>query len=151
MRRGATGRPLVSSIHPGHPAIRETLAEGGRASTVLDGWITVLEASDARPLVRLENVPVTIAGVSRSNTRNALEAASAALAIGLPERAVASGLRTFVLDPERNPGRANLVEWTAWIVVIDYAHNEAGMEGWSSSATACGARGARSGSRSAPP
>ncbi|HEU4527556.1 MAG TPA: cyanophycin synthetase, partial [Actinomycetota bacterium] len=63
------------------------------------------------------------------NTRNALEAASAALAIGLPERAVARGLRTFVLDPERNPGRANLFGWGGRIVVIDYAHNEAGMEG----------------------
>ncbi|HEU4450539.1 MAG TPA: Mur ligase family protein, partial [Gaiellaceae bacterium] len=129
MRRGATGRPWVCSIHPGHPAIRETLAERGRASIVLDGWITVLERSDARPLVRLEDVPVTIAGVSTPNTRNALEAASAALAIGLPERAVARGLRTFVLDPERNPGRANLFGWNGRIVVIDYAHNEAGMEG----------------------
>jgi len=129
MRRGATGRPWVCSIHPGHPAIRETLAERGRASIVLDGWITVLERSDARPLVRLEDVPVAIAGVSTPNTRNALEAASAALAIGLPERAVARGLRTFVLDPERNPGRANLFEWDGRIVVIDYAHNEAGMEG----------------------
>ena len=39
---------------------------------------------------------------------NAMQAASAALAVGLPERAVVKGLRTFVLDPERNPGRANL-------------------------------------------
>jgi len=60
---------------------------------------------------------------------NAMQAASAALAIGLPERAVARGLRTFVLDPERNPGRANLFELDGRIVVIDYAHNEAGMLG----------------------
>jgi len=128
MRRGASGRSWLCSTDPDHPALREVLAEGGRATTVLDGWLTVLDGSETRPLVRLEDVPVTIAGVSTPNVRNALSAASAALAIGLPERAVVRGLRTFVLDPERNPGRANLFELDGRIVVIDYAHNEAGME-----------------------
>ena len=129
MRRGATGRPWLCSTDPDHPALREVLAEGGRATTSLDGWLTVLEGSDARPLVRLEDVPVTIAGISSPNVRNAMSAASAALAIGLPEHAVVKGLRSFVLDPERNPGRANLFELDGRIVVADYAHNEAGMIG----------------------
>ncbi|HEU4356553.1 MAG TPA: Mur ligase family protein [Actinomycetota bacterium] len=129
MRRGATGRPWLCSVHPGHPAIRDVLAGGGRATTILDGWIAVLDRADSRALVRLEDVPVTIAGVSTPNVRNALAAVSAALAIGLPDRAVERGLRTFVLDPERNPGRANLFVKDGRIVVIDYAHNEAGMEG----------------------
>ena len=55
-----------------------------------------------------------------------MAAAAAALAIGLPERAVVKGLKTFVLDPERNPGRANLFTLGGRIIVIDYAHNEAG-------------------------
>ncbi|MGH2557264.1 MAG: glutamate ligase domain-containing protein, partial [Actinomycetota bacterium] len=42
---------------------------------------------------------------------------------------VAQGLRTFVLDPETNPGRTNLFELDGRIVVVDYAHNEAGMAG----------------------
>ncbi len=58
---------------------------------------------------------------------NAMQGASAALAIGLPERAVVRGLRSFVMDPDRNPGRANLFELDGRIVVLDYAHNEAGM------------------------
>ena len=60
---------------------------------------------------------------------NAMQAASAALAIELPERGVVRGLRTFVLDAERNPGRANLFELEGRIVVLDYAHNAAGMDG----------------------
>jgi cyanophycin synthetase len=129
MRRGSTGRPWLCSVDPDHPALREALGEGGRATTVLDGWLTVLAGRDARPLVRLEDVPVTIAGVSTPNVRNALGAVSAALAVGLPERAIVRGLKTFVLDEERNPGRANLYELDGRVVVIDYAHNEAGMEG----------------------
>jgi cyanophycin synthetase len=96
----------------------------------LDGWMTVLDGSSSRPLVELIDVPVTIAGVSRHNVMNAMQAASAALAIGLPERAVVKGLKSFVTDPERNPGRANLFELDGRVIVVDYAHNEAGMRGF---------------------
>jgi cyanophycin synthetase len=129
MRRHATGRPWVFSLDPEHPAIRVTLANGGRATTVLDGKLTWLEHHHVHPLVAVIDVPVTLAGVSRINLQNAMAAASAAIAIGLPDRAVVRGLKTFVLDPERNPGRANLFGLDKRIVVIDYAHNEAGMEG----------------------
>jgi cyanophycin synthetase len=129
MRRVSSGRVWLFSLDSDHPAIRTVLAEGGRALTVLDGRITALERSSARPLVRLEDVPVTIAGLSSHNIQNAMAAAAAALAIGLPERAVARGLRSFVLDPERNPGRANLFSLDDRVVVVDYAHNEAGMMG----------------------
>jgi len=129
MRRVATGRSWLCSLDPWHPAIRDTLADGGRATVPLDGWMTVLDGSSSRPLVQLIDVPVTIAGVSRHNVMNAMQAASAALAIGLPERAVVKGLKTFVTDPERNPGRANLFELDGRVIVVDYAHNEAGMLG----------------------
>jgi len=39
------------------------------------------------------------------------------------------GLRTFVLDEKANPGRANLYAYEGRTVVIDYAHNEAGIRG----------------------
>ena len=130
MRRVATGRSWLCSLDPWHPAIRDTLADAGRATVPLDGWMTVLDGSSSRPLVELIDVPVTIAGISRHNVMNAMQAASAALAIGLPERAVVKGLKTFVTDPERNPGRANLFELDGRVIVVDYAHNEAGMLGF---------------------
>src|SRR3990172_8101106 len=91
--------------------------------------MTIFERSAARALVRLIDVPMTIAGISSPNVMNAMQAASAGLGIGLPERAVVKGLRSFVLDPERNPGRANLFGLDGRVVLIDYAHNEAGMKG----------------------
>jgi len=130
MRRVATGRPWLCSLDPWHPAIRDTLAEGGRATVPLDGWMTILDGSTSRPLLELIDVPVTIAGISRHNVMNAMQAASAAIGIGLPERAVVKGLKTFVTDPDRNPGRANLFELEGRVVVADYAHNEAGMLGF---------------------
>jgi cyanophycin synthetase len=129
MRRTASGRTWLFSLDPRHPALRETLAERGRATTVLDGTIVWMDGPAVHLLVDLDRVPVTLNGLSRIYTQNALAAASAALAIGLPHRAVARGLRTFVLDPVRNPGRANLFVLDGRILVLDYAHNEAGMEG----------------------
>jgi cyanophycin synthetase len=84
---------------------------------------------EPHPLVALDRVPVTLAGLSSNNVQNALGAAAAALGVGLAERAVVKGLRSFVLDPETNPGRANLFELDGRVIVVDYAHNEAGMAG----------------------
>jgi hypothetical protein len=121
MRRGATGRTWLCSLDADHPAIREVLAEGGRATVPLDGRITVLERDRADALVPLVDVPVTIAGVSSHHVMNAMQAAAAGLAVGLPRAAVVRGLRSFVLDPERNPGRANLFSCDGRVVVVDYA------------------------------
>jgi cyanophycin synthetase len=130
MRRVARGRSWLFSLDPNHPAIRSVLNENGRGITVLDGTITVLERGrEPYPLVALDRVPVTLAGLSSNNVQNALAAAAAALGVGLPERAVAKGLRSFVLDPESNPGRANLFELDGRVILVDYAHNEAGMAG----------------------
>jgi cyanophycin synthetase len=129
MRRVATGRPWLFSLDPGHPALRDALAEGGRAMTVLDQTIVWIEGHRVHPLLDLERVPVTLAGISGINTQNALAAAAAGLAAGLPPRSVARGLRSFVPDPRVNPGRANLFSLDRRLVVLDYAHNEAGMDG----------------------
>jgi len=130
MRRLAAGRPWLFSLDADHPAIRTTLAEGGRAISVLDGALVVMTSGrQGHRLLPIEDVPVTLAGISSRNLSNAMGAAAAALGAGIPEEAVVEGLRTFVLDPERNPGRANVFEVDHRVVVIDYAHNEDGMRG----------------------
>ena len=130
MRRQAAGHPWLFSLDADHPAIRGTLAEGGRAISVLDGALIIM--SPRRPVHRLlpvEDVPVTLAGISGHNLSNAMAAAAAALGVDIPEDAVIEGLRSFVLDPDSNPGRANVFDVDGRVVVIDYAHNEDGMRG----------------------
>ncbi|MFC4784956.1 Mur ligase family protein [Nocardioides sp. MAHUQ-72] len=129
MRGVIKAQPWVFSRDPDSPAIREVLNAGGRATTVIDGWVSVLApASDPDPLVELVDVPMTLAGLSRFNVENTLAAASAALAIGIPREVVVEGLRTFRPDPEHNPGRMNFFSIGDVSVVIDLAHNEAGLE-----------------------
>src|SRR4029078_2058141 len=62
------------------------------------------------------------------NVENTLAAASASLAIGIPRAMVIEGLRTLLPDAEHNPGRMNMFSVHEVSVVVDLAHNEAGLE-----------------------
>jgi cyanophycin synthetase len=141
MRGVIRARPWVFSRDPDSPAIRETLNDGGRATTVIDGWVAVLTPGrDPDPVIVLTDVPMTLAGLSRFNVENTLAATSAALAIGIPREAVVEGLRDFRPDAEHNPGRMNFFtvpvagtgdgtgDGGSASVVIDLAHNEVGLE-----------------------
>jgi cyanophycin synthetase len=130
MRKGARGRPFLFSTDPSHPAIREALSEGGRAITVLDGWLVIFgKGSAVRRLVALKELPVALAGIATHHVQNAMAATAAALGIDLPEQAIVQGLRSFVQGSATNPGRANVYTLDDRVVVVDYAHNEAGMVG----------------------
>ncbi|HET7533355.1 MAG TPA: Mur ligase family protein [Nocardioidaceae bacterium] len=129
MRTVVRATPWVFSRDADSPALREVLADGGRATTVMDGWLTVLlPDADPDPVVEVVDIPMTLAGLSRFNVENALAAASAALAVGLPRDAVVEGLTSFRPDPQHNPGRMNFFSLGEVSVVIDLAHNEAGLE-----------------------
>ncbi len=135
MRLGTKAQIWVFTRDPDSPSARSVLDAGGRVTTVLDGWVAVLEAgADARPVVEVADVPMTLAGLSRVNVENVLAVASAALALGFTPEQVAAGLTAFS-PGEDNPGRMNI--WTVQVgagsdrgaasVVVDLAHNEAGL------------------------
>ncbi len=128
MRTSTPARPWVFTRDPDSPSVREVLAVGGRATTLIDGWVTVLDGGRADPLVEVVDVPMTLSGLSRFNVENALAAASAALAAGIDAEHVVTGLRSFLPDAEHNPGRMNFFTLGQVTVVMDLAHNEAGLE-----------------------
>lgn len=134
MRAVTRATPWVFTLRADSPAVRESLDAGGRAITVLDGDITVLGSGpDPDRLVSVLDVPATLSGLSQHNTANALAAAAAALGLGLPRNAVIEGLRTFAPDERLNPGRMNAytmrsADGGAITVIVDLAHNEAGLE-----------------------
>ena len=118
----------VFSLDPDSPSLRAVLAEGGRGMTVLDGDVVVLRPdADPEHLVPVVEVPVSLAGLSRHNLANVLAASAAALAVGLTTGDVVRGLRSFQPDPSDNPGRMNLYTLRGVTVIVDLAHNEAGL------------------------
>lgn len=134
MSTSIKARPWAFSLDPDSPALRSALSGGGRAITVLDGDVVVLApGADPDHVVRVVDVPVTLSGLSEHNIANALAATAAAFGLGLPRNAIVEGLRTFAPDPSHNPGRMNvytlpLPTGGSVSVIIDLAHNEAGLE-----------------------
>lgn len=130
MQRRTRAHVYAFSLEPSSGRVERVLEEGGRAA-VLDGDVLMLLAAGRRPrrLAPAAELPVTVAGISRFNIANALAAAAACDALGLSAARIAGGLRSFAQDSAANPGRLNLFERDGIFVVIDFAHNEAGLAG----------------------
>ncbi len=133
MRHVVRASPWVFSRDADSPAIREILNErDAPPPSSTGGSRSSSPNADPDPLVELVDVPMTLAGLSRFNVENTLAAASAALALGISRDRVVEGLRSFRPDAEHNPGRMNFFTMPRGdgeiSVVMDLAHNEAGLE-----------------------
>ncbi len=107
--------------------VRRHRGRGGRAYLVRDG--TVIEANGEKEtrIVEVARVPITIGGLARHNVANALAAAGGARGVGATIAQVRDGLIDFAPSAERSPGRLNLFRLGARVVIVDFAHNEAGV------------------------
>jgi cyanophycin synthetase len=107
--------------------VRRHLAGGGRAYLVREGWLGEAEGDRWRKIANLASVPVVLGGIARHNVANALAAAGAARAMGATLAEVGNGLRSFRPTTEDSRGRLNVFRDASRVVVIDFAHNEAGV------------------------
>jgi cyanophycin synthetase len=109
------------------PVRRVVAGSGGRGYVVRDGWMVELEGDEARQIVEVGRVPITIGGLARHNVANALAASAATRGLGATIEEVREGLLDFRPTTDRSPGRLNLYRLGARIVIVDFAHNEAGV------------------------
>jgi cyanophycin synthetase len=89
--------------------------------------------------------PITLGGAAPHNTANALAAALAAVALGLPVTAVLHTLQHFGARPQDNPGRLERWLYQGATVLVDYAHNPEGLAQLLAVATSLRTPGARLG------
>jgi cyanophycin synthetase len=117
--------------------VRRVVAAGGRGYVLRDGWLVELDGHsaaaerDGEPvehrIVEVERVPITLGGLARHNVANALAASGAARGLGVTLADLRDGLSDFQPSSERSPGRLNLFRLGSRIVIVDFAHNEAGV------------------------
>ena len=125
--RGASAKVAYFSLEGDRsPRIRRHLAAGGRAYLVREGRLGEAEGDAWRPFGSLADIPVVLGGAARHNVGNALAAAAAARAMGASIEAVKRGLRTFIPSADDSRGRLNVFRDEHRVVVVDFAHNEAG-------------------------
>jgi len=115
------------SLKPASARVRRHLAVGGRAMLADDGWMVEAVGARRKRIVPLADVPATMGGAARHNVANALAAAAGAMALGASREQVAAGLRSFRPTSAQMPGRLNFYRLGNRVVLVDFAHNEAGL------------------------
>lgn len=128
---GRSVRASVALFSPrgdASPALRRHLASGGRAYLVRRGEIGEADGDAWTPIAAVRDVPITLSGLARHNIANALAASAGARAIGLGIDETREGLLDFRPSVTESPGRMNIFRNGERVVLVDFAHNEAGLE-----------------------
>ncbi len=120
----ARGEIFYFSTQPDNILVRRHLGAGGRAAFVREGIVYIAAGALALPVIRIEDIPLTLGGIALHNVENCIIAAAACYAGKVPVGVIRRGLGNF-LD---NPGRLTLVELGEFRVCVDYAHNPAGYQ-----------------------
>src|SRR5262249_10925389 len=121
-------RPVVRffALSADNPVIERHRRRDGIAYFTEDGWLVEAKGGRTSALLPVAEVTGSFGGKADHVIANALAAAAAARALGVPASMVARGLRTF--DPHRcNPGRGCSFRIEETPVVVDYAHNPAAV------------------------
>lgn len=109
--------------------VRRHLGAGGRAVLVQDGQVCLIDGDSAKPLIAVDAIPITFGGRASYNIANALAASAALWGLGVEHHLIRQGLASFLPDAKHNPGRQNMFAIGKQSVLIDYAHNVAGIQG----------------------
>jgi UDP-N-acetylmuramyl tripeptide synthase len=76
----------------------------------------------------IADIPMTLNGAALHNVHNALGAIGVAMAMGYTAQAIGAGMRQFHSDASDNPGRMNHFLLSSGArVIVDFAHNEHGV------------------------
>jgi len=111
------------------PVLREHRARGGPTCGVRAGRLTLSHAGAEHDLGSVAAMPLSVHGSAAYNVANLAGAALAAAALGVPPQLIAAVFARFGAAPDDNPGRMMRFERGGVRLLIDYAHNGAGLRG----------------------
>jgi cyanophycin synthetase len=75
------------------------------------------------PLIKLEDISMTMKGALQYNIENAMAACGALIGLGVDLYIIKESLKTFQCSEELNPGRFNSFNINGVTAVLDYGHN----------------------------
>jgi cyanophycin synthetase len=132
MRRHCSGNVILFTMADKHDLVERWIRRG-RKAVVLErsdrGEMMVLkEGRRTMPIAWVHTLPATFEGKARMMVQNAMAAAAAAHVAGAHLHDVRQGLRSFTTSIYQAPGRLNVFDLDGVKVIIDYAHNAAGLE-----------------------
>jgi cyanophycin synthetase len=132
MRRHCSGNVMLFTMQEKHDLVDRWIRRGRKAVVLEHGprgeMMVIKEGRRTMPIAWVHTLPSTFEGKARMMVQNAMAAAAAAHAAGAHLHDIRQGLRSFTTSVYQAPGRLNLFELDGVKVLIDYAHNAAGLE-----------------------
>jgi cyanophycin synthetase len=129
MRELVDGHCVYFSMDENHPNIQRQ-ADKGRVSCVYEnGYITILKGKWKVRIEKAVNIPLTYGGRAEFMIQNVLAATLGCFVHGVSLEDLRVGLTTFNAGTAQTPGRLNFIEIGDTTVLMDYAHNPAGLRG----------------------
>jgi cyanophycin synthetase len=132
MRRHCSGQVILFSMEQKHELVDRWIRRGRKALVLEHGPLGELmvlkEGRRSSPIAYVHMLPATFDGRARMMVQNAMAAAAAAHAAGAHLHDIRQGLRSFTTSIYQAPGRLNVFELDGVKVILDYAHNAAGLE-----------------------
>ncbi len=124
----ANSQLILFSLQSDNIHVRRHLGAGGHAVFARQGTICLARGNECTPLIHLCDVPITFNASAQHNVANALAACAALIGLGIDVEQIRRGLASFLPDASHNPGRQNLLAVGDCTVMVDYAHNVAGIQ-----------------------
>jgi cyanophycin synthetase len=132
MRKACSGSVILFTMQERHELVDRWVRRGHKAVVLEKGplgeLMVIKEGRRTMPIAWIHTLPATFEGRARMMVQNAMAAAAAAHAAGAHLHDIRQGLRSFTTSIYQAPGRLNVFDLDGVKVVIDYAHNPAGLE-----------------------
>lgn len=127
MRRGLHCNVALFSMNENNPRILALQRKGGITAVYENGYVTLCRGEWKMRVMQAHEIPITYGGKAEFMIQNVLPAIIAANLQGASIEDMKAGLSTFIPSPNQTPGRLNLFEFKKFTVLLDFAHNAAGM------------------------
>ena len=132
MRRHCSGNVILFTMEEKHDLVDRWIRRGRKAVMLERSdrgeMMVIKEGRRTMPIAWVHTLPATFDGKARMMVQNAMAAAAAAHAAGVHLHDIRQGLRSFTTSIYQAPGRLNVFDLDGVKVIIDYAHNAAGLE-----------------------
>jgi len=127
MRRNLDCNLALFSMDENNPRILALQRKGGITAIFENGYVTLCKGTWKMRLLKVENIPLTYGGKAIFMIQNVLPAIIAANIQGISIEDTKAALETFIPSASQTPGRLNLFKFNDFNILLDYAHNSAGM------------------------
>jgi cyanophycin synthetase len=127
MRKSVECNVALFSMDENSPRIKAMMKVGGISAIYENGFITICRGEWKYRVIKAVNVPLTFGGKATFMIQNVLPAVLTAYLKGFSIEDIKVALETFIPSPGQTPGRLNLFNFENFQVLLDYAHNPAGL------------------------